>query len=81
MVAVSTALVGPVLFRDFGEQQLTNFKTYKHHILIPAVLGDTYRIGRRSVLAERILKLYANKCDYQFVRDLFYVFVIKKKRI
>lgn len=86
MVAVSTALVGPVLFLGLLVSNLTYeiLKTYKHHILIPAcALVTLIVLVGGQFLAERILKLSTPiSVIINFVGGIYFMFLLlKRKRI
>lgn len=86
MVAVSTALVGPVLFLGLLVSNLTYeiLKTYKHHILIPAcALVTLIVLVGGQFLAERILKLSTPiSVIINFVGGIYFMYLLlKRKRI
>lgn len=86
MVAVSTALVGPVLFLGLLVSNLTYeiLKTYKHHILIPAcALVTLIVLVGGQFLAERILKLSTPiSVIINFVGGIYFMcLLLKRKRI
>jgi len=86
IVAVSTALVGPVLFLGLLVSNLTYeiLKTYKHHILIPAcALVTLIVLVGGQFLAERILKLSTPiSVIINFVGGIYFMFLLlKRKRI
>lgn len=86
MVAVSTALVGPVLFLGLLVSNLTYeiSKTYKHHILIPAcALVTLIVLVGGQFLAERILKLSTPiSVIINFVGGIYFMYLLlKRKRI
>lgn len=86
MVAVSTALVGPVLFLGLLVSNLTYeiLKTYKHHILIPAcALVTLIVLVGGQFLAERILNLSTPiSVIINFVGGIYFMYLLlKRKRI
>lgn len=84
MVAVSTALVGPVLFLGLLVSNLTYeiLKTYKHHILIPAcALVTLIVLVGGQFLAERILKLSTPiSVIINFVGGIYFMFLLLKRK-
>lgn len=84
MVAVSTALVGPVLFLGLLVSNLTYeiLKTYKHHILIPAcALVTLIVLVGGQFLAERILNLSTPiSVIINFVGGIYFMFLLLKRK-
>jgi len=86
LVAVSTALVGPITFLGILVTNLTYelFKTYKHHILIPACcLISTVSILVAQYIVEHIFHFNSTiSIIINFVGGLYFMYLLfKVKRI